>query len=102
MAIRLNFLFVVEWLLTMSGLSAETSACVIHSLFFSYLKIMNNVGLSQPFTSGTVFREPIICRNVPRLVPGHRKVILCWPLFDYFVVYVKGLWLKQVGQGQYA
>ncbi|KAL6553304.1 hypothetical protein OROGR_007146 [Orobanche gracilis] len=28
-----------------------------------------------PLTSGTVFREPIICKNVPRLVPGWTKPI---------------------------
>jgi isocitrate dehydrogenase len=28
------------------------------------------------FVAGTVFREPIICKNVPRLVPGWKQSIV--------------------------
>src|SRR3712207_1516737 len=33
-------------------------------------------GTIRNILGGTVFREPIICRNVPRLVPGWRKPIV--------------------------
>ncbi|MFE0758872.1 NADP-dependent isocitrate dehydrogenase [Inquilinus sp. NPDC058860] len=33
-------------------------------------------GTIRNIVGGTIFREPIICRNVPRLVPGWRKPII--------------------------
>ncbi|KGM31775.1 NADP-dependent isocitrate dehydrogenase [Inquilinus limosus] len=33
-------------------------------------------GTIRNIVGGTIFREPIICRNVPRLVPGWRKPIV--------------------------
>src|SRR4051812_31234762 len=31
---------------------------------------------TPPIPGGTIFREPILCRNIPRLVPGWRKPIV--------------------------
>ena len=36
----------------------------------SWLQFFNDGLLWLAFFTGTVFREPIICKNVPRLVPG--------------------------------
>merc|ERR1712037_446068 len=33
-------------------------------------------GTIRNFLGGTVFREPIICKNVPKLVPGWKKPII--------------------------
>jgi NADP-dependent isocitrate dehydrogenase len=32
-------------------------------------------GTIRNILNGTVFREPILCRNIPRLVPGWKKPI---------------------------
>ena len=34
-------------------------------------------GTIRNILNGTVFREPIICKNVPRLVPGWTQSIVC-------------------------
>ncbi|MES1922175.1 hypothetical protein MHBO_003691, partial [Bonamia ostreae] len=34
-------------------------------------------GKIRGILNGTVFREPIICNNIPRLVPGWKKSIVC-------------------------
>ena len=34
-------------------------------------------GTIRNILNGTVFREPIICKNVPRLVPGWTQPIVC-------------------------
>jgi len=34
-------------------------------------------GTIRNILNGTVFREPIICKNIPRLVPGWTKPIVC-------------------------
>ena len=35
-------------------------------------------GTIRNILGGTIFREPIICSNVPRLVPGWTKPIVIW------------------------
>ena len=35
-------------------------------------------GTIRNIIGGTVFREPIVCNNIPRLVPGWNKPILYW------------------------
>jgi len=54
--------------------------------------------------SGTVFREPILCKNIPRLVPGTniKKIILNYFLINGGLLYISTLPLDQVGQSQYA
>ena len=38
-------------------------------------------GTIRNILGGTVFREPIICKNVPKLVPGLTKPIIILGLF---------------------
>lgn len=57
--------------------------------------------------TGTVFREPIICKNVPRLVPGMFPVLLTLQSvlsiveFSWLVVVVSG-WSKPICIGRHA
>lgn len=39
------------------------------------------------FTAGTVFREPILCKNVPRLVPGTYNSYLIVFIFSNFFLW---------------
>ena len=41
--------------------------------------------VSLVFAAGTVFREPIICKNVPRLVPGFESF---YHVFDFPAAYM--------------
>jgi isocitrate dehydrogenase len=34
-------------------------------------------GTIRAILDGTVFREPIVCKNIPRLVPGWTKPLIC-------------------------
>ncbi|KAM3348556.1 hypothetical protein ACQJBY_022065 [Aegilops geniculata] len=59
-------------------------------------------------TPGTVFREPIICKNVPRLVPGMVAVLQCCThqyleLVDVYATYLTLTgWTKPICIGRHA
>ena len=60
------------------------------------------------FSTGTVFREPIICKNVPRLVPGMVAVLQCCThqyleLVDVYATYlILTGWTKPICIGRHA
>ena len=43
-------------------------------------------GTIRNILGGTVFREPIICQNVPRLVPGWTQPIVSFIEFAYYTI----------------
>lgn len=45
-------------------------SCFWIMLFLSYALLNYSSFHSLALTTGTVFREPIMCKNIPRLVPG--------------------------------
>ena len=46
------------------------------AFIFSDLFYANHPGTIRNILGGTVFREPIVCKNIPRLVPGWSKPII--------------------------
>lgn len=58
------------------------------------------------FTAGTVFREPILCKNVPRLVPGTYNSYLIVFIFSNFFFMVSLIYINwlfhQAGPNPYA
>lgn len=66
------------------SLNLENPIFIFETVFFSYrveefkLKKMwlSPNGTLRNILGGTVFREPIICKNIPRLVPGWKQAIV--------------------------
>jgi len=60
--------------------AAEEEAAQIFSKFSQIFKNpcqhMRQLPMPTPCVAGTVFREPIVAKNVPRLVPGWKKPII--------------------------
>lgn len=58
------------------------------------------------FAAGTVFREPIICKNVPRLVPGTENNAYIFFLFNcqllFNLVFFFLGWTKPICIGRHA
>lgn len=75
---------------------------------YSWIWLQNVLEVFFFLAAGTVFREPIICKNVPRLVPGVCYKYLAIETFlnhvFSFSIIVNVLYFQffQVGQNQYA
>jgi isocitrate dehydrogenase len=62
-------------------------------------------GTIRNILNGTVFREPIICKNIPRLVPGTKsvsKIPIVEFIGSYTIFFMLPGWIKPICIGRHA
>lgn len=65
----------VTFLFSVQVLACEAHVTLVPSEFKLKKMWKSPNGTIRNILGGTVFREPIICKNIPRLVPGWTKPI---------------------------
>lgn len=88
----------------MHQLSLNSSMLNTSQAYFSLIFFLWNLTwANSTFFLGTVFREPIICRNIPRIVPGNVVTLVwIWFMMSYHWAHcLNSFFSSQVGKNPY-